>query len=86
VRFLQITVQAMSRDQPTLDLLKANDPVVRNDLLLLFGNQKYATISTSAGKEKLRADALDTVRKVVAGAGGKPELVEAVYFTSFVMQ
>ena len=86
VRFLQITVQVMSRDQPTLDLLKANDPVVRNDLLLLFGNQKYATISTSAGKEKLRADSLDTVRKVVAGAGGKPELVEAIYFTSFVMQ
>jgi len=86
VRFLQITVQVMSRDQATLDLLKANDPVVRNDLLLLFGNQKYATISTSAGKEKLRADSLDTVRKVVAGAGGKPELVEAIYFTSFVMQ
>ena len=86
VRFLQITVQVMSRDQPTLDLLKANDPVVRNDLLLLFGNQKYATISTSAGKEKLRADSLEAVRKVVAGAGGKPELVEAIYFTSFVMQ
>ncbi len=86
VRFLQITVQVMSRDQPTLDLLKANDPVVRNDLLLLFGNQKYATISTSAGKEKLRADSLEAVRKVVAGAGGKPDLVEAIYFTSFVMQ
>ena len=86
VRFLQITVQVMSRDQPTLDLLKANDPVVRNDLLLLFGNQKYATISTSAGKEQLRADSLQAVRKVVAGAGGKPDLVEAIYFTSFVMQ
>jgi flagellar FliL protein len=86
VRFLQITVQVMSRDQPTLDLLKANDPVVRNDLLLLFGNQKYTTISTSAGKEKLRADALDAIRKVIGGAGGKPELAEAVYFTSFVMQ
>ncbi len=86
VRFLQITVQVMSRDQPTLDLLKANDPVVRNDLLLLFGNQKYATISTSAGKEKLRGDALETVRKVVASSGGKPELVESIYFTSFVMQ
>lgn len=86
VRFLQITVQVMSRDQATLELLKANDPVVRNDLLLLFGNQKYATISTSAGKEKLRGDSLETVRKVVAASGGKPELVEAIYFTSFVMQ
>jgi hypothetical protein len=26
------------------------------------------------------------VRKIIAGAGGKPEKVEAVYFTSFVMQ
>jgi flagellar protein FliL len=86
VRFLQITVEVMSRDQATLDLLKANDPVVRNDLLLLFGNQKYATISTSLGKEKLRGDSLEAVRKVVASSGGKPELVENIYFTSFVMQ
>jgi flagellar protein FliL len=86
VRFLQITVQVMSRDQPTLDLLKSNDPVVRNDLLLLFAGQKYATISTSEGKEHLRTDSLAAVRKVIASAGGKSELVEAVYFTSFVMQ
>jgi flagellar protein FliL len=86
VRFLQVTVQVMSREQPTLDLLKANDPVVRNDLLLLFGGQKYSVISTSEGKEKLRAQALEVVRKVIAGAGGKPESVEQVYFTSFVMQ
>jgi flagellar protein FliL len=86
VRFLQVTVQVMSRDAVTVDLLKANDPIVRNDLLLLLGNQDYATISSREGKEKLRLASLDTVRKVVAGAGGKAELVEAVYFTSFVMQ
>jgi flagellar FliL protein len=86
VRFLQVTVQVMSREQATLDLLKANDPVVRNDLLLLFANQKYAVISTAEGKEKLRAEALDVVRKVIAAAGGKSDRVEAVYFTSFVMQ
>ncbi len=86
VRFLQVTVQVMSRDQVTVDLVKSNDPVVRNDLLLLFGNQSYTTISTREGKEKLRQQALEAVRKVVANAGGKGELVEAVYFTSFVMQ
>jgi len=60
--------------------------IIRNDLLLLFGNQKYQAVSTLEGKEALRAQALDTVRKVVADAGGKPKRVEAVYFTSFVMQ
>ena len=86
VRFLQVTVQLMSRDLPTIELLKANDPVVRNDLLLLFGGQTYAVISTRAGKESLRTQTLAAVRKIVAAAGGKPEKVEAVYFTSFVMQ
>src|SRR5262245_43425290 len=86
VRFLQVTVQVMSRDPITVDLVKANDPVVRNDLLLLFGNQHYETISTREGKEKLRTQALAAVRKVVSSAGGKPDRIEAVYFTSFVMQ
>jgi flagellar FliL protein len=86
VRFLQVTAQLMSRDPATIELLKSNDPVVRNDLLLLFGGQKYSVISTREGKESLRTQTLAAVRKIVAAAGGKPEKVEAVYFTSFVMQ
>jgi flagellar FliL protein len=86
VRFLQVTVQVMSRDPLTVEMVKANDPVVRNDLLLLLGNQSYTTISSRDGKEKLRQQALETIRKIVKGNGGAPEKVEAVYFTSFVMQ
>jgi flagellar FliL protein len=86
VRFLQVTVQVMTRDPETAEQVKMNDPVVRNDLLLLLGNQNYQTISSRDGKEKLRQQALDAVRKVVKSAGGKSEKVEAVYFTSFVMQ
>ncbi len=86
VRFLQVGVQVMSHDPKTLALIRHNDPMVRNALLLLFGNQKYATISTTAGKEQLRLDALAAIRKVVEQAGGDPQRVEAVYFTSFVMQ
>jgi flagellar protein FliL len=86
VRFLQISVQVMTHDQATVDLIKGNDPVIRNDLLLLFSNQKYADISTREGMERLRAQALIAVRKAVEANGGKPERVEALYFTSFVMQ
>jgi flagellar FliL protein len=86
VRFLQVSVQVMTRDPETAEQVKMNDPVVRNDLLLLLGNQNYQTISSREGKEKLRLQALDAVRKVVKTAGGKGEKVEAVYFTSFVMQ
>ena len=86
VRFLQVTVQLMSRDPPTVELVHANDPAIRNDLLLLFGNQRYEVIATREGKETLRKQALEVARHVVAQAGGKPDRVEAVYFTSFVMQ
>ena len=86
VRFLQITAQVMTRDPETAELLKANDPMIRNDMLLLLGNQSATTVSSREGKEKLRADALATVRNVVKTAGGKPQNVEAVFFTSFVMQ
>jgi flagellar protein FliL len=86
VRFLQVTVQLMSRDPATIELLKANDPMVRNDLLMLFSGQKAAAVSTREGKEALRTQALASVRQVISGAGGHPEKVEAVYFTSFVMQ
>jgi flagellar FliL protein len=86
VRFLQVTVQVMTRDPATVELMKANDPVVRNDLLLLLGNQKYDVLSSRPGKEKLRGDALTTVRHVIETSGGKPANIENVYFTSFVMQ
>jgi flagellar FliL protein len=86
VRFLQITVQVMTRDPASVELLKANDPVVRNDLLLLFANQKYEVVAARAGKEKLRADALAAIRHVVEAGGGAPAHIEQVYFTSFVMQ
>jgi flagellar FliL protein len=86
VRFLQITVQVMTRDPATVEVLKANDPVVRNDLLLLFANQKYDVVATRAGKEKLRSEGLTAIRHVVESGGGKADRVEQVYFTSFVMQ
>ena len=86
VRFLQVAVQLETRDPATIELLKTNDPIVRNDLLLLFANQRYAQLSTREGKEALRSEALEAVRRVLATAGGRPERLEAVYFTSFVMQ
>jgi flagellar FliL protein len=86
VRFLQVTVQVMTRDAQMQTMIKENDPVLRNNLLMLFGNQKYETVSTREGKEDLRKQALEVVRKAIAEEGGKPDLVEAVLFTSLVMQ
>lgn len=86
VRFLQLEVRLASRDPATIELMKGNDPVIRNDLLLMLASQQAAELATHEGKQKLRAAALDTVRRIVKASGGAPETVEAVFFTSFVMQ
>jgi flagellar protein FliL len=86
VRFLQVSVQLMTRDPHMVEFLEHNNPIIRNDLLLLLGNKQPEEVSTNEGKEALRAAALEGVRKIVAAEGQKPEALEAVYFTSFVMQ
>ncbi len=54
VRFLQVEVRLSSRELETVDLMKSNEPVIRNDLLLLFGQQDASELATREGKEKLR--------------------------------
>lgn len=84
-RYLQAEVQLMARDAHALDTAKAHVPVIRNSLLMLFGQQKPADLASRAGKEKLQLAALAEVQKVLNAETGKP-VIEAVYFTSFVMQ
>jgi flagellar FliL protein len=85
-RFLQVAVQLMTREPETVEFLKQHDPVIRNDLLLLLGNVKFEDVQTREGKEALRQSALEAVRHIVKAEGADAEKVEAVYFTSFVMQ
>ncbi|RDS82080.1 flagellar basal body protein FliL [Dyella monticola] len=84
-RYLQVGVTVMTHDPVAVQAMKDSDPVIRNALVMLFSSQTYATLSDTAGKKKLQDQALDAVRKIVADKTGKPD-VEALYFTSFVMQ
>jgi flagellar FliL protein len=86
VRYLQITLEAMSRDPAVVEEIKNNEPAIRNDLVLLFSAQQYDALMAAEGKEKLRQSTLDAVRKTVAAEGGKSDAIEGVYFTSFVIQ
>jgi flagellar FliL protein len=84
-RYLQVGVTLMSHDAAAIQAVKDNDPVIRNALVMLFSSQTFDQLSTTAGKQKLQSEALAAVRKIVADKLGKPG-VDALYFTSFVMQ
>jgi flagellar FliL protein len=84
-RFLQVTLDAMTRDETVLDGVKRHMPVIRNNLVLLFSRQNYDALMTNEGKEQLRADTLTEIRSILEERIGQAG-VEEVYFTSFVMQ
>jgi flagellar FliL protein len=84
VRFLQITVEVMARDQKAIDCVQKNVPLIRNNLLLLISNRDYKTLMSREGKDKLRQEALAEVRNICKKEGGPP--VDDLLFTSFVVQ
>ncbi len=85
IRFLQITVEAGTREAGAVEQIKEHRPAIRNSLVMLFSSQDPFTLNTREGKERLRAETLAEIQKVLKEETGKA-VVESVFFTSFVMQ
>lgn len=91
IRFVQITVEVMAREQQTLDAVVTHTPVIRNNLLMLLGRKDILELTSSEGKEALRAEAVAEIRSILKKMGPlDPDLplgeLEDLYFTSFVVQ
>lgn len=84
-RFLQVELQVMTRDETVPPALTRHEPLIRNDLLLLFGGQRPDGLGTRQARQTLQDQALAEIRRLLASEG-EPDAVEAVYFTSFVLQ
>jgi flagellar FliL protein len=86
LRYLQVSMEVSTREQPpTVEEIKRHMPVIRNNLLALLSSQSFKDVSQPEGREAIRTSALAEVQKIMEQQTGKP-LVEALYFTSFVMQ
>ncbi len=85
LRYLQISVSVMARDQVFIDAVRDNAPHIRNNLILLFGGQDFQALGTTDGKEALRTQTLAEIQGILSEEIGLPG-VEAVYFTNFIMQ
>lgn len=84
-RFLQVSVQLMTRDDDVIEAVEQHMPVIRNNLLILFSTQTLEEISTREGKEALRQDAIEEISTVLREQS-EPSAVEDVFFTSLVVQ
>jgi len=84
-RMLQIGVQVMARKPELIEFVQRNDPMIRHNLLNLFSSQDGEKLGSRKGKEKLQADVLKNINRIVQEQEAPGE-IEGVYFTSFVMQ
>ncbi len=84
-RFLQTTVQLMTRDDDVFDAARLHSPAIRSALIMLFGTVDYETVSTREGKERLQDQARSVADEVLMELAGR-QGIDAVYLTSFVVQ
>ncbi len=81
----RISISILVEGAETIEVLKKNEPMIRNNLLMLIGAQDAVKLNTTEGKEALREAMLEDVLSVVEKMEGKGQ-VEEIFFTSFVMQ
>lgn len=81
----RITVSMLVEGTESIEVLKKNEPMIRNNLLMLIGAQDSSVLNTREGKDMLRKSMLDDVTAVLTKMAGKGQVKE-IFFTSFVMQ
>ncbi|MBS3798814.1 MULTISPECIES: flagellar basal body-associated protein FliL [unclassified Pseudoalteromonas] len=84
-RIVQIKVQLLVRGDDNEETAKKHIPLIEGTLLSVFAGTNADELSTAAGKESLRDEALVNVQQALEGVAGT-SVVERVLFTGFVMQ
>ena len=85
IRHMQVIIEIKLVDPANSGKIDLHKGPIRHELILLLSSQDAATISSAQGKEQLRKDSLEAVQKVLQELEGDP-IVEALYFTNFIIQ
>ncbi|HEX7971541.1 MAG TPA: flagellar basal body-associated protein FliL [Thiobacillus sp.] len=84
-QFLQTDITLQVPDQAQMDDIKLNMPRVRSRLLTLLSSKHADELATAEDKKKLAQEILAQVKQPF-DPKGKPQRVDDVLFTSFVIQ
>ncbi len=78
-----ITLQVTSN--ATAEAIDRHLPYIRHNLVMLFSRQEEATLASTEGKTRLKADALAAVISVLDSENESTD-IEAILFTSFIVE
>jgi flagellar FliL protein len=84
-QYLQLDITLQVADQAQVDAIKLHMPRVRSRLLSLLSSKHADELMSAEDKKKLTAEIMAQVKQPFEGKG-KPQQVEDVLFTSFVIQ
>ena len=88
-RFMQFSLEVMTRDKNVVKKISEHTPAIRSSLLMLFDSQGHDVMSTREGKKQLLLDITEDINETLSNVVDSSEeisVVEAAYFTSFVIQ
>lgn len=86
VRYLQVKMKVMARDQKIIDAFRLHQPAMQHELLMLLYSQNYDDLQGSEGSTALQQACRETINRVLLAEEQLDNGIEAVYFTSFLMQ
>lgn len=86
VRYLQIKLKVMARSESVIEAFVLHIPAIQHELLLLFYGQNYDNLNTSEGTKALQLQTLEKINELVSLDPSLEGNLEAVYFTSLIMQ
>lgn len=84
-QYLQLDITLQVADQAQIDAIKLHMPRVRSRLLSLLSSKHPDELMSPEDKKKLTAEILAQVKQPLEPKG-KPQQIEDVLFTSFVIQ
>jgi flagellar FliL protein len=82
---LQVGVNVRVTSDQMIEFLKHNDPMIRHHLLNLLQGKEAGNLLTREAKTALQGEMLNEINRLVKELSG-PGKVDALFFTSFVMQ
>lgn len=85
IGFVRLTVKLMVKSKSNYALIEAHEPLIRDKIITIFGQQTEVMVKSIAEREGIRKRCLDEVNALLFSETGKKPL-EDLLFTKFLYQ
>lgn len=85
LKYFKADIALKVTGKESADKVEHHEPLIRNQLIMLFAQQTDETLGSVEAKEKLRQEALKQIQTVLKEEEGKP-LVDDLLFNNLIVQ